>query len=140
MHHFKLAVLTSLTGMLLICSGCQRKEASADSKNLEKSFETARPEVKQAVNDTVLAIKAATATQDISAQKTHYIEALQPMQKLVTQGNLSKEQIQAVVKQFNEMNKSINAAIQRDPRLAASKELHQARSSVAQALFNAGVR
>lgn len=136
MRNFNLLTLGSVAGIILACSGCGHKDATTDPKALEKSFEKANPEVKQTVTTTVQAIQAAAMTQDVSAQKAHYIEALKPMRDLVSQGNLSKEQTKAVVKQFNEVNK----AIQKDPRLATSKELYSAQNNMAQALLKAGVR
>lgn len=125
-----------MAGIILAGIGCGHKDDAATSKALEKSFEKANPEVKQTVATTVQAIQSASLTQDVSAQKAHYIEALKPMKELVAQGNLSQEQTKAVVKQFNEVNK----AIQKNPRLATSKELYNAQNEMAQALLKAGVR
>ncbi|MCX6895697.1 MAG: hypothetical protein NTZ16_09425 [Verrucomicrobia bacterium] len=136
MQNFSLLFLVFILGITLCGPGCHRKEAAADPKALEKSFETAAPEVKQTVTVAVQAIQTAKAAPDTATRQSQYVAALKPMSQLVTQGNLSKEQSQAVLRQFQEVNKTI----QKDPQLARNKEIYKAQNDMVQAMLKAGIR
>ena len=136
-HHI---LLVSTAVATVACTGCGRKAgadtAPMDAKAVQQRFESAPPEVKQTVTASAQAIQAAATEQDISVKAAHYTQALQPMGRVLARGNLTKEQTQVLLNQFQQINK----AVQNDPRLAADKQLYQARNAAAQALHRSGVR
>lgn len=117
--------------------GCKRKEAATTkvAQALDQSFKTADVETKQAVAASAAAIAAAATKTEVSAKSAEYIQALAPMRSLVARGNLSPEQLQAARQVFAQVNK----AVQSDRRLA-TREMYQAQSAMAQALYRAGMR
>jgi hypothetical protein len=117
--------------------GCKRKEADAAkvAQVLDQSFKAADVETKQAVAAAAAAIAAARTQTEVSAKSAQYIQALAPMRSLVARGNLSQEQLQAAREVFAQVNK----AVQSDRRLA-TREMYQAQSAMAQALYRAGMR
>ena len=120
----------------LVLAGCGRKAmAPVDPKVLEESFKTAGPEIRQNVAATSQALQAAAAEKDIPAKAQHYVRALQPLQHVVANGNLSREQVQLMLVQFQQVSK----AVRNDPRLTTDKALYDARNAAAQALYRAGV-
>jgi len=128
-----------LLGALVACAawtGCGRNATGpVDPKVLEESFKAAAPEIRQNVAATSQAIQAAAAEKETSAKATQYVQALQPLQNVVAKGNLSKEQLQLMLIQFQQVSK----AVQNDPHLANDRALYQARNAAAQALYRAGV-
>ena len=127
-----LGVLVALTAS----TGCGRKENKpVDAKVLEESFKTAAPEVRQNAVATSQAIQAAAAATEASTKAQQYVQALQPLRQVVASGNLSREQVQLMLVQFQQVSK----AVQNDPRLANDKALYDARNAAAQALYRAGV-
>jgi len=140
MRFFHHVLLVSTAVATVVCTGCGRKTgadtAPMDAKALQQRFESAPPEVKQTVTASAQAIQAASVERDTSIKAAHYTQALQPMGQVVARGNLSKDQTQVLLKQFQQVHK----AVQNDPRLAADKELYKARNAAAQALYRAGVR
>jgi hypothetical protein len=136
MLRFQLALLIGAAAVFVTGTGCGRKEAApVDPKVLEESFKAAAPEIRQNVAATSQAIQAAAFEKEASAKATQYVQALQPLQNVVAKGNLSKEQLQLMLIQFQQVSK----AVQNDPHLANDKALYQARNAAAQALHRAGV-
>ncbi len=107
-----------------------------EAKAVQQRFESAPPEVKQTVTASAQAIQAAAGERDTSVKAAQYAQALQSMEQVLARGNLSKEQTQVLLNQFQQISK----AVQNDPRLAADKQLYQARNAAAQALHRSGVR
>ena len=135
----RLATLSYVVVAAVLCSfaGCKRKGADVAqvARVVDQSFKAAPAETKQVMQASVAAIKAAEGKTEVAAKRACYIDALVPVQNLVARGNLSRDQVQAARQVFVEVNKSV----QNDRRLA-TKEMYQAQSAMAQALYRAGVR
>jgi hypothetical protein len=137
MRQLGFILAAALAALAVAGLGCKRKEAGAAkvAQALDHSFEAADVETKQAVAASAAAIAAAETKTELSAKSAQYIQALAPMRTLVARGNLSPEQLQAAKEVFAQVNK----AVQSDRRLA-TREMYQAQSAMAQALFKAGMR
>jgi len=116
-------------------AGCKRQEAKVVevTKVVDQSFKTAEPEARQVVAAAAVTLQAAAKESDIPRRREGYIQVLVPLKNMVARGNLSREQIQAIHKVFNE----VAQAVQKDPRLN-TKELYNAQNALAQALHEAG--
>jgi hypothetical protein len=137
MRQLEFVLAMALVAVTVASLSCKRKEADAAkvAQVLDHSFKTADVETKQAVAASATAIAAAATKTEVSAKSAQYIQALAPMRSLVARGNLSPEQLRAAKEVFAQVNK----AVQSDRRLA-TREMYQAQSAMAQALYRAGMR
>lgn len=119
-------LLANWPGLLLItlvCSAlsCREQEAPADaSKPLQQSFQTAEPEVQQAIR---------TVTTDLKAG--NYAEATRKLAPVVDGRRLTEPQKQAVGIAL----KQINQAIAANPSLD-TKEMYDLRAKMFQAVYS----
>lgn len=107
----------------LVCGalGCRKQEAAADaSKPLQQSFQTAEPEVQQAIH---------TVTTDLKAG--NYAEATRKLAPIIDGRRLTEPQKQAVGVAL----KQINQAIAANPSLD-TKEMYDLRAKMFQAVYN----
>lgn len=119
MNRLRLSFL-AIAALLAVSAagGCKEKEVTADaSQPLQESFQTAEPEVQQAV---------ATATASLKAG--NYTEATKALGPVVEQRVLTEPQKQAVGIAIQQINQAIAA----DPSLD-TKEMYELRAKMFQA-------
>jgi len=106
-----------LIGLAVVFSllGCGKKEAAADaSKPLTQSFQSAEPEVQQAVNSAVANLNA-----------KNYNEAARALNPVITSRPLNEQQREAVAEALKQLNQAITA----NPSLD-TKELYEMRQKM----------
>lgn len=100
-------------------TACGKKAAPADaSQPLQQSFQTAEPDVKQAITTATASLKAG-----------NYSEATRALAPVVTARPLNQAQIQAVSVALDQ----INHAVTSDPKLD-TKEMYEMRQKMFQAI------
>lgn len=110
-----------LIALICVTPSCRKQEAPADaSKPLQESFQTAEPQVQQAIH---------TVTTDLNAG--NYAEATRKLAPIIDGRRLTQPQKEAVGVAL----KQINQAIAANPSLD-TQEMYDLRAKMFQAVYN----
>lgn len=120
MNQYAVFLSVSVSALTIYFAGCTQRADVDATRQMEKSFQQAAPEVKQAIEAVNSNIK-----------EGNYLEALKTLAPVVQSRNLTQPQLDAIGLILKQVNDAIAAN-----RSLDSKEMYELRKQMFQAIYN----